>query len=162
MLFSPLPSAGGQAPVIQHSQQPPPPAHLPVYVFFDVAGALPDVEALQQRCEKQRRARYRGSCSAVALCVNGCLSLNLSPSLLGGRLRDPPGLLAGTSIPPSQHQLERAREHLCWVGWCWEQGKHQKEPSTAPTVTMFSLDELLEVLLGLLLHYGFTSPDICR
>ena len=29
-------------------------------------------------------------------------------------------------------------------------------------VTMLSLDELLEVLLGFLLHDGFTGPDICR
>lgn len=27
---------------------------------------------------------------------------------------------------------------------------------------MLSLDELLEVLLGFLLHDGFTGPDICR
>ena len=33
------------------SQQPRPSAHLPVYVFFNVAGALSDVKALQQRWE---------------------------------------------------------------------------------------------------------------
>lgn len=33
---------------------------------------------------------------------------------------------------------------------------------TATAVTVLGLDELLEVLLGLLLHDGFTGPNICR
>lgn len=111
---------------------------------------------------KQRRAHYRACSSAVAMYANRCLSPHLSPCL--GWVKGPPGLLTGTSIPPSQHQLEGARWHLCWMGRCWEQGKqkHGMELGTATAATMLSLDELLEVLLSLLLHDRFTGPNICR
>lgn len=59
MVFSPLPSVEAKPTVTHGSQQPRPPAHLPVYVFFDVAGALPDVEALQQRCEEAEEGPLR-------------------------------------------------------------------------------------------------------
>lgn len=57
------------------------------------------------------------------------VSPSLSPSL--GWVKGPPGLLAGTSIPHSQCQLERAREHLLRVGGAGSWGSRSVGSSTA-------------------------------
>lgn len=67
-----------------HSQHPRLPAHLPVDVLFNVARALPDVEALQQRCEESEESQLLGSSLATAICADGHLSPHLSLHPWGG------------------------------------------------------------------------------
>lgn len=58
----------------------PPSAHLPVYVLFNVASALSDVEALQQRCKRSENSHSWRSM---------CLSPNLFSLSLGGAMGPP-------------------------------------------------------------------------
>lgn len=82
------------------------------------------------------------------------MRLPISSSILGW-LKGPPGLLTGNSVPQSQRASFQG-------GMGLGAGRQQKQPGTATAVTMLSFDELLEVLLGFLLHDGFTGPNICR
>lgn len=72
-----------------HSQRPRPPAHLPVDVLFNVAGALPDVEALQQCCEESEESQLLRSSLAAAIYADRHLSPHLSLHPWGGGCKGP-------------------------------------------------------------------------
>ena len=56
------------------------PPHLPVYVLFNVAGALPDVEPLQQRCKESEESLLLGEWLSLlpSMLTGICLSISFS------------------------------------------------------------------------------------